>query len=510
MLKLLTMRMLIIHTALFFLAISSVLSQETMYREKYRPRFHFSPEAHWMNDPNGLVYYQGEYHLFYQYYPDSTVWGPMHWGHAVSKDLVHWQHLPIALYPDSNGYIFSGSVVVDKNNSSGFQKGKTAPLVAIFTYHNMEGERSGRNNFQTQGIAYSTDKGRTWSKYTGNPVIKNPGARDFRDPKVMWHTASQQWILTLAAGNEIRFYRSADLKHWEHCGSFGADQGEHSGVWECPDLMEIATGQNSSKWVLLVSIGKGAPNGGSGTQYFVGQFDGKTFHNDNKEETRLWVDYGTDNYAGVTWSNTPDQRHIFLGWMSNWQYAQQVPTQPWRSAMTIPRELQLKQTDAGLRLISRPVSETRLLRKQKNPVSLQENKSYALSQNELVLTYPEPLSANRSPVIELSNHNGEKLLIGYDPDKAVFFIDRRKMKNQNFSAAFPGFHIAPRQSKNQTITLHLFIDQSSVELFADNGSVVMTDLFFPEEVFSDFMIRTTGKSATPLKATQYPLRSIWP
>lgn len=504
------MRWLIIITFFVGLVPTRVSSQQSDYQEKYRPRIHFSPEAHWMNDPNGMVYYKGEYHLFYQYYPDSTVWGPMHWGHAISKDLLHWQHLPIALYPDSIGYIFSGSVVVDKTNSSGFQKGIESPLVAIFTYHNITGEKSGKNDFQTQGIAYSNDKGRTWIKYAGNPVLKNPGIKDFRDPKVMWYAPTHKWIMTMAAGNEIRFYQSKDLKNWNFSGSFGKDQGDHGGVWECPDLMNIATGPNSSKWVLLVSIGNGAPNGGSGTQYFIGEFDGNTFHNDNPKDTRLWVDYGKDDYAGVTWSNTHDNRHLFLGWMSNWQYAQQVPTQPWRSSMTIPRELQLKQTTAGIRLISKPISELTRLRKETNPITLQENKSYTLTQNELLISFPITEVENPLPVIQLRNTNGEMIEIGYDAKKTEFYIDRTHMKHQEFSASFPGIHTAPRQSKDRMITLHLFIDQSSVEVFADNGSVVMTDLFFPEKLFTEFSIKSTSHSTIPVKAVQYSLRSIWP
>jgi sucrose-6-phosphate hydrolase SacC (GH32 family) len=236
-------------------------------QEQHRPQFHFTPREKWMNDPNGLVYYDGEYHLFYQHYPDSTVWGPMHWGHAVSKDLVHWEHLPIALAPDSLGYIFSGSVVVDSLNTAGFQAGKEKTLVAIFTYHNMAFEKQGRLDRQYQAIAYSNDKGRTWTKYAGNPVIKSPGTPDFRDPKVIWHAPSSSWVMTLAAGNHIEFFTSPDLKNWTRSGTFGEKAGAHGGVWECPDLFPLAVpGADQQKWVLLVSIGDSAINGGSGTQ----------------------------------------------------------------------------------------------------------------------------------------------------------------------------------------------------------------------------------------------------
>ncbi|HVZ26932.1 MAG TPA: glycoside hydrolase family 32 protein, partial [Sediminibacterium sp.] len=260
---------------LILLSLFSVLqvaAQDKPYHEPYRPQLHFSPPAHWMNDPNGLVYADHTYHLFYQYYPDSTVWGPMHWGHAVSKDLLHWQNLPIALYPDSLGYIFSGSAVADSLNSSGLKKGNQAPLIAMFTYHDPAKEKAGRNDFQYQGIAFSHDGGFHWQKYRSNPVISNPGARDFRDPKLRWYAPSHQWICTLAAGDEIRFYHSPDLIHWTYGSSFGKGWGSHGGVWECPDLISFRTNEGT-KWVLIVNIGNGGPAGGSGTQYFVGNFN---------------------------------------------------------------------------------------------------------------------------------------------------------------------------------------------------------------------------------------------
>ena len=489
---------------------TAVFSQNKPYNEQHRPQFHFSPPAHWMNDPNGMVYYKGEYHLFYQYYPDSTVWGPMHWGHAISKDMIHWQNLPIALFPDSLGYIFSGSVVVDKNNSTGFQKGTESPLVAIYTYHNMAGEKSGKIDFQTQGIAYSIDKGRTWKKYANNPVIKNPGLKDFRDPKVMWHEASKQWILTMAAGNEIRFYHSANLKNWELSGTFGKEEGSHGGVWECPDLFEIKTGKgNDTKWILLVSIGSGAPNGGSGTQYFVGKFDGTTFKNDNGKETQLWLDYGTDNYAGVTWSNTPDHRRIFLGWMSNWQYAQVVPTKSWRSAMTLPRELSLHETAKGYQLITQPVKETDALRMAGSNTNFVSGKEYNYSLAELQVQYDLDKNGADDFGIELLNSRNESLRIGFNKQKNEFYIDRTHLSDKSFSKDFSAVHIAPRSVSSKKMTLHLFIDHSSVELLADDGTVVMTDIFFPSEDFSK--IRTFEKNgASPLQSGKLiELKSIW-
>ena len=245
--------------------------------QPYRPQYHFSPKTGWMNDPNGMVYYAGQYHVFYQHHPASTVWGPMHWGHAVSKDLIHWEHLPIAIYPDSLGMIFSGSAVLDKMNSSGLGTVNNPPLVAMFTYHNMPGEQAGRNDYQTQGIAFSLDSGSTWTKYSGNPVIRNPGIRDFRDPKLSWWEEGSAWIVTLAVKDHIEFYGSNDLINWTKLSEFGQTTGNHGGVWECPDLFKIKDNEGVEQWVLLVSINPGAPKGGSGTQYFIGDFKSGSF-----------------------------------------------------------------------------------------------------------------------------------------------------------------------------------------------------------------------------------------
>ncbi|MEL6925104.1 MAG: glycoside hydrolase family 32 protein, partial [Bacteroidota bacterium] len=391
------------------------------YTEKHRPQFHFSPPAKWMNDPNGMVYYEGEYHLFYQHYPDSTVWGPMHWGHAVSSDMINWEHLPIGLYPDELGYIFSGSAVVDHNNTSGFGKDGAPPMIAIFTHHEPEGARDESNKtFQYQSIAYSNDKGRSWTKYEGNPVVPNPGIRDFRDPKVSWHEASNQWVMVFAAWDQVKFYGSPDLKKWTHLSDFGKTHGSHGGVWECPDLFPLQVeGTNETKYVLLVSINPGAPNGGSGTQYFVGDFDGRSFVLDEnfsgqvQNENGVWIDYGRDNYAGVTWSDIPetDGRRLFLGWMSNWHYAQVVPTDTWRSAMTLPRVLSLKKTDRGYQLFTQMAKEVEQLRNQSATLAageisadmdLTEKLSAAEGLRELTLTLNLPKGEKTKVGVELS------------------------------------------------------------------------------------------------------------
>ena len=272
-----------------------------MYSEPYRPQFHFSPPNGWMNDPNGLVYYEGEYHLFYQHNPAAAVWGPMHWGHAVSRDLVHWENLPIALYPDAIGAIWSGTVVVDADNTSGLVPG--GGLVALFSYEN-----------QTQGAAFSTDRGRTWQMYASNPIL--PALEtDFRDPKVIWHQPTARWVMVISAKQVIKFFTSENLLDWEFASDFG-DWGFYGGVWEVPDLFPLSV-DGQEKWVLIVSINPGGPAGGNGTRYYIGDFDGQTFTNDYPG-TLTWLDYGADNYAGTTWNNAQDGRRLFAGWMSNW------------------------------------------------------------------------------------------------------------------------------------------------------------------------------------------------
>ena len=502
------------------LACKSNLAQNNAsdYRiEQHRPQYHFTPQTSWMNDPNGMVYYAGEYHLFYQYFPDTTVWGPMHWGHALSKDMLHWEHLPIALYPDKTGCIFSGSAVVDKENTSGFgTKGGENPLVAMFTLHDLAGEKiAGKIDIEVQGIAYSLDKGRTWAKYAQNPVIKNPNIRDFRDPKLMWHEASKKWIVTLAVANHVEFYSSKNLKDWQKAGGFGSKEGAHGGVWECPDLFPIKVeGTNEEKWVLMVSIGDGAPNGRSGTQYFVGDFDGKTFKNENIPDNIFWIDYGRDNYAGVTWSNAPDNRRLFLGWMSNWQYAQNVPTQKWRSAMTLPRELFLKKTAQGNRLFQVPVKEISSLENKWQSIEKQVVANTSQAKNyskcgEIYLEFDLSKSTAKDFGLTCFNAKGEKISIGYETATKRFYIDRTVSGKLDFEPSFSGRHYAPRTATDNKLVLHLFIDVASVELFADNGQTAVTDIFFPNEDFTQFQLFSNGGNAALNEGKMTELKAMW-
>jgi fructan beta-fructosidase len=479
------------------------------YADLYRPQIHFSPQQHWMNDPNGLVYFNHTYHLFFQYYPKATVWGPMHWGHAVSKDLVHWKELPIALYPDKLGYIFSGSVVVDSNNTSGFGKNGKIPLVAIFTHHDPQGEKNGKTNYQNESLAYSLDNGSSWTKYPANPVLKNPGIKDFRDPKVMWYAPEKKWIMTLATKDRITFYSSADLKSWKKESAFGKEFGAHGGVWECPDLFQL-TLNGKKYWVLIVNLNPGGPNGGSATQYFIGQFNGSKF---TPVDTHTkWLDYGPDEYAGVTWSNT-GERKIFLGWMSNWLYANLVPTKAWRNAMTIPRELKLAAVNGNVFMSSEPVKEIGLLKT--NAISLKSvhvNKAFNLNSKIGKVAGPYILKLNAAELhnysITLSNTKNEKIIIGYDRTANQYYIDREHSGVTDFYKDFAKRSTAPRLSVNKESRITLVVDASSVELFADDGLTVMTGISFPGSPFN--LIQLVADKDFVIKNISYsPLNKIW-
>lgn len=482
--------------------------------EKYRPKYHFTPDSMWMNDPNGMVYYQGEYHLFYQYYPKANVWGPMHWGHAVSKDMITWEHLPIALFPDSHGYIFSGSAVIDWQNTSGFGSIDNPPMVAIYTYHNPEKEKAGAIDFQTQGIAYSLDKGRTWKKYEQNPVISNPGFKDFRDPKVIWHDATKRWIMVLAVKDKTMFYSSKDLKKWDFESEYGLKDDKR--LWECPDLFTLKVeGSNEIKWILVVSMQSGAPNGGTGTSYFIGDFDGHRFVNSQPENKQYWLDVGTDNYAMVSWSDIPaqDGRKLMLGWMSNWQYAQQVPTYRWRSAMTLPREVTLvKMAVKEWKLKSEIVREFESYKEKKTAISknnIVNDHLLILQKNPIVCELN--ISFNRKPLqgeftISISSPEKDTLKIGFDPTSNRYFIDRVKAGISDFNKAFPAKHFSPCLSQNTSLSMKIILDKSSVELFADEGLTAMTDIFFPIGDMNKIEVHAAGLSKILTNTVVYTLK----
>ena len=478
----------------------------------YRPNFHFTPKKGWMNDPNGMFFYNGYYHLYFQHYPDGTTWGPMHWGHAISTDLFNWKEQPIALFPDNLGYIFSGSAVVDYENTSGFGKDGKIPIIAIFTSHDPKKEKTGEIDVENQSIAYSLDEGLTWTKYKDNPVLKNPGTRDFRDPKVSWDKQRKRWTMVLAAGQEIQFYISKDLKSWNKLTSFGEGIGNHGGVWECPDFFQLpVVGSSEKKWVLLVSINPGGPNNGSATQYFVGDFDGKnfvldeSFNTETEEELGFWVDYGRDNYAGVTFSNVEnkDGGKLFMGWMSNWLYANEVPTENWRSAMTIARTLELIKSDNTYRITSNPVPELdefKIEKLKNSNVSI--NGKTLLTTSKAVDFTSVQINFKIENLIdgvynfELANSEGDSLRFGYDSSMNNYFVDRNNAGKTDFSNKFSDrIAIAPRTNTQNDWTGTIVLDKTSIELFFDNGQTVMTEIFFPKAPFESLYFQAPTKES---------------
>ncbi len=490
----------------------SVLTSED-YKEAYRPQYHFSPQDKWMNDPNGLVYHQGIYHLFYQYYPDDIVWGPMHWGHATSTDMLHWTHKPIALFPDKHGYIFSGSAVVDRNNTSGLGTADTPPLVAVFTYHDAEGEKEGRTDFQTQGIAYSLDNGDTWTKHEGNPVIGNEGIKDFRDPKVFWNHIAEQWTMLLVAGDHLQIWNSHDLIRWKKESEFGKEQGAHGGVWECPDLFPLTVeGTDMEKWVLLISINPGAPNGGSGTQYFIGDFDGTTFSSDQKEDR--WLDWGTDNYAGVTYNHAPKGDRIFIGWMSNWDYARDTPTERWRSAMTVPRNLSLKQTGKEYSLFNYPLKnfDTLIQKSPRREITLTANESERILSENFNQTAIRFTTTARDFELSFKNKLNEHLRLTMDGDRKMFSLDRTQSGKTDFKEEFGNkVHQMPIESlPDGPYEVMILLDWSSVEVFINQGQYVMTAQLFPSEPYEILEVENTSAKAMDFIDFEISgIKSIW-
>ncbi len=464
------------------------------YNEPFRSGYHFTPKYGWMNDPNGMVYYDGEYHLCYQHNPYGTRWQNMSWGHAVSKDLIHWEHLHEAIYPDSLGTIFSGSAVVDENNTAGFQSGTEKTLLAFYT----QSERGG----QWQSLAYSNDKGRTWTKYDKNPVLKHETARDFRDPKVFWHEPAQRWIMILAVGQVMEIYSSPNAKDWTYESNFGKGYGSHAGVWECPDLFELPVeGTNLKKWVLICNINPGGPSGGSASQYFIGSFDGKTFKCENKPEEICWMDWGKDHYAFVTWANVPkeDGRRVGIAWMSNWEYANDVPTYNFRSAMTIPRELKLIMQDKNITLTNYPVRELENQRKDHRKfsditVSEEYNVDNLLEKNQGTYELVIDIENQSAEIIgfKLFNTKGEyvDMFISLAENK-LYMMDRKNSGIVGFNNNFPAITSAP-VDKKQTYRFRLLVDKASIECFEGNGTISMTNIVFPNEPYNRMVFYSKG------------------
>lgn len=450
-------------------------------KEMFRPVYHHTPVYGWMNDPNGMFYKDGVYHLYFQYNPYGSVWGNMHWGHSTSTDLMHWNFEGCAIVPDAWGAIFSGSCVVDHNNTAGFGKGA---VVAFYT----SAKATPWGDVQSQSMAYSLDNGKTFTKYEGNPILTS-SEKDFRDPKVFWYAPGKHWVMMLAVGQHMEIYSSVNLKEWKKESEFGAMQGAHGGVWECPDLVEIPVeGTREKKWVLICNLNPGGPFGGSAAQYFVGSFDGKKFVNESPTQTK-WMDWGKDNYATVTWNNAPDGRCIALGWMSNWQYANNVPTRQYRSANTLARDLTLYREGQELYLKSTPSVEVKKARGKKVSIP-----SFKVSEkHEIVNLFEEKQGAYEVEIVIqnagaskiafcLLNDKGEKVSMYYDLNRKQFVMDRSESGTVDFSKDFPAVTVAP-VNVDKELTLRLFVDRSSIEAFGEDGKFVMTNLVFPSQPY---------------------------
>ena len=437
-------------------------------REQYRPIYHHTPAYGWMNDPNGMFYKDGIWHLYFQHNPFGSQWENMTWGHSTSTDLVHWTFEGDPVQPDVWGAIFSGSAVVDKENTAGF--GKDA-VVALYT---------SAAESQTQSMAYSTDNGKTFTKYEGNPVITS-NVPDFRDPHMFWNEDIKKWNMILAAGQHMEIYTSDNLKEWKLESSFGAEYGNHGGVWECPDLMKMKVkGTDKEKWILICNINPGGPFGGSATQYFIGDFDGYKFVCDTKPEVTKWMDYGKDHYATVTFDNAPDGRHVAIAWMSNWQYANLVPTKQYRSCNSIPRDLGLFEYDGDIYCSVLPSPEMTAARKTKKP-------GKAITEAcELIVNPKRDVT-----IITLSNDKGEEVVMKYDAKAKTFSMDRTNSGKMDFSTDFPAVTEAPTFGKISQ--LRIFIDKSSIEVFDAEGKMAMTNLVFPNKPYNKVTIQGKAK-----------------
>lgn len=437
----------------------------------YRPNIHFTPPAMWTNDPNGMVYVNGIYHLFYQHYPEAPNWGPMHWGHAVSRDLLHWKHMPIALYPDELGMIFSGSCVYDRENTSGYGTKEKPPIVAVYTNH-------GRHGLEQQSIAYSTD-GIHFEKSYQNPVIPNPGISDFRDPKAFYNPVKNCWSLVLAAGDRVHFYKSEDLKRWEKTGEFGPEGNLASGVWECPDLFQVEAEDGRKLWVLIVSMTTTTEDGRCRTQYFLGDFDGDKFILKQEEKEPLWIDFGFDNYAGVTFQNLEEP--LFLGWAMNWGYANETPTGEYCGQMTLARSLRAVKTEKGYRLAASFAG-----------LEKYQHSAYPVNHMQRLCTDTFGMKVTGTKKITLSNALGQKLVIQVTEDEV--FVDRTHAGEHAFHEQFqmPQYCSVRIPRMKQDGKMELIFDVSVLEVLADDGLIPVSMVAYPEAPYDQVLLEGSG------------------
>ncbi|GAF23979.1 sucrose-6-phosphate hydrolase [Bacillus sp. JCM 19047] len=483
----------------------SLSEDRTYYTEPYRPQFHFSTPTGNLADPNGLVYYEGEYHLFHQ--KNGT------WAHAISSDLLHWNHMPIALEHDELGQALSGSVVVDHEDSSGLFEGK-AGLVAIYT--NTEGG-------EAQSIAYSQDHGRTWERYNGNPVIENPGIKDFRDPKVFWHKETSQWVMVVSTDKSVTFYQSENLIDWTYASRFGDGEGSHVAVWECPDLFRLPVDGDSEneKWVLHVSVGDNEETNGSTAQYFIGEFDGTTFTNDHDPEEVLLTDFGQDFYAAQTFSNTEDNQIIWLGWMANWRYPYQSPTDPWMGAMSIPRELSLVTNQQGqIRLTQQPIrwlDELSAKQEQIEPFYVNEETALPLQVSGTTYRYEATVTWDELTEFGLRLRHGDGIesLVGIDAAYNKIFLDRTNAgletiidrNGEQFS--FGRRYETDYKASRRQVKLTALVDESSIELFINDGEIVFTSLIYTDPTNDGIEWYADGGSIHVSESTFTYFHNVW-
>lgn len=471
-------------------------AQSVGYDQQYRPQVHFSPREHWTNDPNGLVYFHGEYHLFFQYNPFGDVWGHMSWGHAVSKDLLHWRELPVAIPEKDGEMVFTGSVVVDQKNSSGLCATGAECMVAIYTGH----RKDAKGTLQNQNLAYSRDNGRTWTRYAGNPVL-DLHMSDFRDPSVFWDEKAGHWVMAVALPlvHKVQLYRSPDLKQWTQMSEFGP-MGDVAGDWECPDLLRVPADVKNKPdvWVMKIGLNPGAPQGGSGEQYFIGGFDGTRFTPATRTGSHGWTNYGKDDYCAISFNHLPaGTKPVLLGWMNNWQYAAKLPTSPWRGQMSVPRKLSYVSDSAGVALRQEPVIAP--LRGAHTAItSAAENIREAPF--EMMMRFdPKNQAAFGVKLFSDDRHWTE---VGFDPAKGVFYIDRTN-SGQTVAPEFLVRTAAPLQ-KQRPYDLHLIVDRSSVEAFAQDGTIAMTNLIFPGSARNRVVFFGGG-----VKGDAWELKSVW-
>ena len=501
--------------AIWALLAPQSLAQESSYDQPWRPQYHFTPPQNFMNDANGTVFYKGEYHLFYQYNPEGQVWGHMSWGHAVSTDMVHWKNLRVALREDPGNYmIYSGSAVVDWENTSGLCKNPDpndhSCLIAIYT--------GAYKNRQKQHIAFSNDRGRTWTNYSGNPVV-DLDASDFRDPNVFWYAPQHKWVMVAVLADErtLVVFDSPDLKHWTKRSTFGP-AGDTAGQWECPDLFELPVeGSGEKKWVLIINRNPGAPAGGTGVRYVIGKFDGTTFTSEVPNTPALWADWGKDFYATNTWKDVPssDGRQLWIGWFSNWKYANAEPTVLWRGAQSIPRSLMLRRYSDGLRLVQQPVRELETLRREKLRIA---NASVDETNTKIretgtkgeVYEFEAELQPGQAGDIgfRVRKNKDVETLIGFDLVHSEVYVDRTRSGEVSFSKDFPGRHAAKIEHRS-SVKLHVFVDRSSVEVFINDGERVLSERIYPPPGSDGLELYSNGTGTKVNSLTLWDLNSIW-